>query len=423
LGSIVIGSGYRGILFIDILINVLKEEVTVLVEKDINKHDYIKWLLAKRGCVNIPIVEDYEEAFKNTPYEVADKVFIITPDFTHREIFEKCIERKYNIFLEKPIATLRNDIVDMLSMSKNYEKTIQVGFVLRYTKFYNEIKRIVDSGALGKIAMIQMNERLSHVKGLGLKKSWHKAWDNTGGFFNEKCSHDIDLMCWIKSSQAKPVKIVSYGSTMFGIKNDKYPKYCSECDIENCLYREPEDELLKEYLEENPHIDRDRFSHVILSKDTCFFHTYAEVFDNQSALIVFDDASHGNLTYVTISSNHGRDIMIHGTDGYLEGNFDKGHLKYINYSEQKENIIDIDNKDKHAGADEVIIREFLEKANNNQKSTSSLEEGALASIIAFQGDYSNYTGKMEYLPTLNEKGDFIPFEEYIRKSKNIHYNS
>ncbi|MBQ0104695.1 MAG: Gfo/Idh/MocA family oxidoreductase, partial [Armatimonadetes bacterium] len=323
MGSIVIGSGYRGLRFVRIL-SEMGETVSAVVENNRDKHSFIRWQLKEAGCGDLRMFSDYREAFDTVPKSEADRVFIITPDFTHREIFEECVKRKYHIFLEKPIATKRNDIADMVAMSENYEKVIQVGFVLRYTPFYSKIKEIVSQGLLGKIALIQMNERLSLSKGLGLKKSWHNKWENTGGFFNEKCSHDIDLMLWMKQSEAKAVSIYSYGSTKFGCEPKNHSQKCSECSIADCPYREKEDPILNNYLSLFP-TEREKFRGVIETGDRCFFHTYSEVYDNQSALIVFSDGSHGTFSYITISGDPGRDILIHGTEGSLSGNFDKGY--------------------------------------------------------------------------------------------------
>lgn len=416
MGSIVIGSGYRGLKFVKIL-SQMGETVSAIVEKNKNMHGFIKWQLEKI-CPNIPMYTDCGDAFNAIPYEEADKVFIITPDFTHKSIFEECVKRNYHIFLEKPIATKRNDIADMVEMTKNYTKDIQVGYVLRFTPFYLKVKEICDSGILGNIALIQMNERLSISKGLGLKKSWHNRWENTGGFFNEKCSHDIDIMLWLKEKYACPVGIYSYGSTKFGTDSENHPEKCSECKDERCPYREEEDKILAEYLSKYPE-ERCKFAKVFETKDKCFFHSKSEVFDNQTALMVFSDGSHGSFSYVTVSGNPGRDIFIHGSNGYLEGNFDKGCLKYEIYETGKTFEIKFDNEDKHAGGDEKIIKNFLDKTKNKVSDKESLADCARASIIAFTGDYSMYTGKMEIIPSADEKKSFIPFQEYMKKYKDM----
>lgn len=410
MGSIIIGSGYRGLRFAKLICQ-MGEEVSAIVEKNLNMHNFIKWQLKRSGCPEISMFSDYREAFDRIPYEKADKVFIITPDFTHKEIFEECIKRNYHIFLEKPIATKRNDITDMIKLSENYRNDIQVGYVLRFTPFYKKIKEIITDGILGKTALIQMNERLTLQKGLGLKKSWHNKWANTGGFFNEKCSHDIDIMLWLKEYEAEPESIYSYGSTKFGTEPDNHPAKCSLCNLENCPYREEKDSLLEEFLEGHPE-EKDKFASYYEKKDMCFFHTESEVFDNQTALITFSDGSHGTFSYVTVSGEPGRDIIIHGTKGCLTGNFDRGYLKYTVYETGKTEETVFDNTDRHAGGDEEIIRNFFDKTKNSVSDRNSLEECAKASLIAFTGDYSMYTGKLEKIPNPHIKEDFIDFEKY-----------
>ena len=124
MGSIVIGSGYRGITFLKILSR-LGEKVCGVVESNISKHNFVKWQMEKENCPIPPFFTDYIEAFDKLPE--ADKVFIITPDFTHRKIFEECIKRKYNIFLEKPIdKSKKRAILLKVSIREQIQKGIQI---------------------------------------------------------------------------------------------------------------------------------------------------------------------------------------------------------------------------------------------------------------------------------------------------------
>ena len=64
-----------------------------------------------------------------------------------------------------------------------------------------------------------------------------------------------------------------------------------------------------------------------------------------------------------------------------------------------------------------IIKNFLDKAQNHVSEKDSLADGAYASIVSFMCDYSLYTEKMENIPPIDQKGIFIPFEEYMAKIK------
>ena len=414
MGSIIIGSGYRGLTFLEWLPK-LGEEIAAVVEINEAKHNFIKWQLEKQGINVPPFYTDYKKAFEEIPYSQADKVFIITPEFTHKEIFNECIKRKYHIFLEKPIATTKNDVADMVNISKDYDKDIQVGFLLRFTDFYIKVKEIISQGLIGKISLIQMNERLTVTRGIPLKKDWHGKWEATGGFFNEKCSHDIDLMLWLKEDQAKPVEIFSYGSQEFGVEKG-HPEKCSKCEKPNCPFRNQGDKVLEEFLGEHPE-EREKFVSAFENMDKCYFNSGSQVFDTQSAIIIFDDGSHGDFSYILVSGKPGRDILIHGTKGCLEGSFDTGYIKYTIYDTGEVKEITLDLLDKHQGGDERIIKNFLDKTCNNISDKDTLAHGALASVVAFMGDYSMYTGKVESIPKIDEYREFVPFEKYMEKIK------
>jgi len=89
---------------------------------------------------------------------------------------------------------------------------------------------------MGRVVMIQMNERLTVQHGMKFKRSWHRMVQYTGGYINEKCSHDLDLMCWFKEPEATPVRVVSLGNRGYATSSVGETT-CATCTRADCLYR------------------------------------------------------------------------------------------------------------------------------------------------------------------------------------------
>lgn len=378
---IIAGGGSRGLYFVDLLVNKLGREIAAIVDNFAEGHEAIRYRLSEFGVSNTPIYESLDEALEKTPREEADILFIMTPEWTHLEIFKKAVNSGCHVFLEKPIATTLEDCKEIHEISKSTDKIVQVGFVLRCSLFYQKIKQMVESGKMGKIITIQMNERMALQHGTAFKRQWHRLKRYTGGFLNEKCCHDIDIMRWIMEKQAYPVEVSSFAGIGFSNEKDT-PILCSECKLDNCPWRYKGVDSLKNV---NGKAYVDSTSSGI---GRCVFHSDTDVYDHQTVNILFSDGSQGVFTVIAMSGKPGRDILIHGTDGYLEGDLGSGTIKVRNYWHDETETVALGQLGAHGGEDDVIISEFLDCIKNGKKPVSTVEDGMMASMIAFAADKS-----------------------------------
>lgn len=403
-GIIIAGGGARGLFFTELLTKDLGRKVSAIAEDNTGGHEVIKMRLKEFGTPDTKICSSIDEALEGIPPSHPPIVFIMTPDWTHLEIFAKAAHLGSHIFLEKPIATTGADVLKLLRIASSTDKTIQVGFVLRYSVFYHKIKEIVDSGVLGKLVMIQMNERLSLIHGAVVCRSWHRKRQYTGGFMNEKCSHDLDLMLWFKEGQAEVSEIFSFGGRHFTPLRET-SKQCRSCVLSNCPWRFAGSSTLNT-------IHGQQFKDASWGElDACVFHSDADIMDHQAVNLRFTDGTQGVFTLATMSGAPGRDIRIFGTDGYLEGNLEKGELLLQNYwKDAKPQKIPLPQTDGHGGGDLAIVAGFLKSVELGEKPLATLEAGARASMVAFAADESVRTGKIitynsAALKNLSSKGN------------------
>jgi predicted dehydrogenase len=387
-GVLIIGGGARGLYFTSILEKKLNTKVLAIVEVHQPSFGFIRQRLLEEQIERVALFDDLEAMHQEYPPEVVEGVFIMTPEWTHAGIFRVMTQYGYNIFLEKPLATAIEDLEDIYRISKKYEKIIQVGFVLRYSLFYKKIKEIIESGVLGKLLVLQLNERLTLQHGAKFKRSWHSKKEFTGGFMNEKCSHDLDLITWFKSGQSYPSTLLSFGGTGFVLEKERFQTtYCVDCTIE-CPFRDN----LKDYPKyQDGKVFMDSTSGGV---GKCVYMNEADIYDYQTVNIRFNDASQAIFTAISMSGSPGRDIMIHGTDGFLFGELEKGILNYTNYIQGKNIVVDLQQLDAHGGGDEEVVAQFLDCVRINRKPIASVRDGYMASLLALRADESVARGML-----------------------------
>lgn len=368
-------------LFTQILVRELGNEVVAIVEPHEPSHEFVRHMLVEDGISGVEIIADAESAFDRFPPGVVDGVFIMTPEWTHAAVFRSVTARGYNIFLEKPIATTIDDAMDIREIAESYDGVIQLGFVLRYSPFYRKVKEWLAGSPQGRIVILQLNERLTVEHGMKFKRSWHRKVAYTGGFMNEKCSHDLDLICWFKEDDgARAVRVASMGNRGFATEK-RGQTTCSSCSITDCMFRDSPDNYAKSV---NGRVLLDTTAAV----DSCIYENDSDIVDNQSVLIQFDDGSHGVFSTVAMSGLYGRDLMIHMEYGMIWGNLEDGELHRVDYRTGQMDDVVIDGMDMHGGGDQQVIREFVDCVINGSQPLASVADGVRASVIALLADES-----------------------------------
>ncbi len=85
--------------------------------------------------------------------ENVDAVFIVSPGFAHVDSLLQAIEAGKRIFCEKPLCTTAEDCLKVVKAEEAAGKhLIQLGFMRRYDKGYQQIKDALASGEFGEPA-------------------------------------------------------------------------------------------------------------------------------------------------------------------------------------------------------------------------------------------------------------------------------
>jgi predicted dehydrogenase len=366
--------------------------VKAIVEIEKSVHPKLRKKLDSYGLEYTKIFTCPEAALRAIPKEEAEAVLVITPNITHADYLELCLKYDRHVLLEKPVATNWQDAVRIIRMSRNTDNIVQLGFVLHYSRFYRKIKEIVDAGKLGRLVSMQFNIQ----RGLDTEfmRGWRRLTANTGGLMNEKSSHDLDLIHWIKSGQAKPVEVFSFGGYEFFHRDTtppyQYPENCDDCSDTICPFRfdpEPYFTPEREYAL-NPDFDLFR---------KCVYRTDADIYTDQTVLVRFSDDTHATFNLNAISGKSDRTVRIFGTEGNISGNLADAELTLMTFRDNKTDEISLrleqDMNDMHGGGDTLILEEFFDCIKNNMQPAASVLDGVIATRMAFAADLSAKTGR------------------------------
>lgn len=100
------------------------------------------------------VYSDFNEMF--TDPEV-DAIYITTPHNTHIGFMRKAIEGGKHILVEKSITLNSAELEEAVALAEKHRVIIGEAMTIYHMPIYTELKKIIDSGELGKINMITLN--------------------------------------------------------------------------------------------------------------------------------------------------------------------------------------------------------------------------------------------------------------------------
>ena len=177
--------------------------------------------IEKYGIEGVRYYNSHKELIDNEPD--LDAVSICTYNKTHAECAIYALEHGVNVLVEKPMCVTLDEAVEMRRAEKKSGKILSIGFQPRFDENMKMVKKIVESGELGKIYYIQT--------GGGRRKGIPTPFGTT--FIEEKTAgigalgdigcYSLDMVL-NAIGYPKPLTVTGYASDYFGKNPDYYAK-------------------------------------------------------------------------------------------------------------------------------------------------------------------------------------------------------
>lgn len=137
-----------------------------------------------------PCFTDYVEMLDKAKPEA---VFVAVPTKFHAVMVAELLKRNIHVFAEKPFCLNPDDGLPLIKMAKEKGLINQVGYHNKFIGTFNEVKRLVDSGALGEITHFA-GEAYGPVVIKKKQETWRSDPKEGGGCLMDYASHVIDLI-------------------------------------------------------------------------------------------------------------------------------------------------------------------------------------------------------------------------------------
>ena len=342
--------------------------------------------------------------------KIADAAIIATMDRDHYGHVMQALDCGYDILLEKPISPDPKECIAIEEKANLLGRSITVCHVLRYAPFFMELKKIVDSGELGRIVAIKHAENIGnfHMAHSFVRGNWRNDTLSSPIILQKSC-HDLDILLWLTGAHCQ--RVVAFGGLHYF-----RPENAPEGSTERCLdcphrqtcrfnawqaYRamlgqwptdvvclEQTEEALLEALRNGPY-------------GRCVYKCDNNVCDHMSAIMEFEGGITATFSLTAQTSNIHRNIHIMCEHGEIEADDLNGTITITHFRRnQAEQPISRTltlgaRLEGHGGGDEAIIADFTFVLKHNPKvSRSAISHSVESHLMACAMEASRLTGQV-----------------------------
>ncbi|MFO7947853.1 MAG: Gfo/Idh/MocA family oxidoreductase [Armatimonadota bacterium] len=342
--------------------------------------------------------------------QIADAVINGTMDQQHVPTAIPLLEAGYDMLLEKPICTSRDELIRLLATVRETGRKLLIGHVLRHAPFYVEIRNRVAAGEIGEIMSVNTTERVSyhHMAVAFIRGKWNQR-ETSNPFLMAKCCHDLDLICWMKSGIA-PERVGSFGSLMYFTEESAPEGSGTRCLVDCKIEEDCPYSARKHYIEQGlwPTYAWDNLEHIedpteeqkleSLRTDNphgrCVWRCDNTIVDHQNVIIEFEDGATATHVLTGGTARASRTMHLVGTEGEIEGDLDEGdfvirHPDAREGHEYEEIPVEVNVSGRmHGGGDMRLVADFVRVLQGEEPSlsTTDIMDSVYSHMIAFAAD-------------------------------------
>ena len=401
---ILIGAGQRGMIYAK---EFARKGHRIVAAADLKPE---RRELARRefGIPSEMLFESAENLLSLEPLGTA--AIIASMDRFHYGHAIAALKKGYHLLLEKPISPVPEETLEIERTALEMKREVVVCHVLRYSPYFREIKRVIDSGVIGRVLTVQHNENIGnyHIAHSFVRGNWRRE-DQASSLMMQKSCHDMDLLTWLIGSPCR--RVASFGERVY-FRAENAPEgsaeRCCDCRLkDSCrfsaylaylpvrgdwpatvLTTDQSEEGLKEAIRTGPY-------------GRCVYHCDNDVCDQQVTILEFENGVTATFNLSGFTNRMARTLKIMGENGEIRAS---EYENVIEVNPFAPNAVDrmsstVIHPEQvsggHGGGDTGIVEDFLALMQGHSMSAASeITKSVESHMMVGAAEQSRKTGNV-----------------------------
>jgi predicted dehydrogenase len=279
--------------------------------------------------------------------------------------------------------------------------------VLRYAPYFEKLRELMQSGAIGDIVSVQHMEPIEHLhmSHSYVRGNWHDRHATTPIILAKSC-HDLDILRWMVGKPCK--KIVAMGGIKW-FRKENAPEGSTDRCMNGCAvegtcpysamkiyYRNRQ----RTYVFDLPE-EKEKQGDYILEKlrttnyGRCVYRMDNNQEDHYIASMEFEGGATASFSMEAFTSYEGRRTRVMGSMGDIVGDMET--FTITDFRTGKRTVYDNSSGDGHGGGDWRLVRNWLQAVSQRKPEllTSTIDASIESHVMGFMAEKSRKTGKIE----------------------------
>ena len=332
---VLVGAGQRGMIYSQIF---MEKGHRIVAAADPNPAR--RELAGKKlGIPSDMLFQTAEELLEREP--MGEAAIIASMDRYHYAHAMAALKKGYHLLQEKPISPVPEETLEIEQTALELKRNVVICHVLRYSPFFREIRRIIESGAIGRVLTVQHNENIGnfHIAHSFVRGNWRRE-DQASSLMMQKSCHDMDLLTWLVGSPCR--RVASFGDRVY-FRQENAPEgsaeRCCDCQLkDSCrfsayraylpvrgdwpatvLTTDQTEEGLKEAIRTGPY-------------GRCVFHCDNDVCDHQVTILEFENGVTATFNLSGFTNRIARTLKIMGENGEIRASESENAIEIVPFS-------------------------------------------------------------------------------------------
>jgi predicted dehydrogenase len=182
-------------------------QVVAVVDPDTARVEEFARRLAGGAKIRHYLPEQFEAMVDET---APNAVIVTSPDHTHAAYILAALTHGLDVITEKPMVTTAADARRVLDAEQASGASVRVAHNLRYAPRHQHIKRLLQTGTIGRITHVNLAWQVDVRHGASYFYRWNSRRALSGGLSVHKSCHHLDLVNWWLDE--RPVEVFGYGA-------------------------------------------------------------------------------------------------------------------------------------------------------------------------------------------------------------------
>ncbi len=296
-----------------------------------------------------------------------DGVMVGTRCYLHTEMACKVARYNLPLFLEKPVAITFEQLKTLEATFRNVTAPTVVSFPLRLTPIVQTVKQLIEADTIGTVEHVIAFNDVPY--GDVYYNSWYRNYDQVGGLFLQKATHDFDYIYYLLGQRPRILCAMSAQRVYGGDK--PFELRCVDCAEQETCPESHFNLFYRRFQGEKVTPDPQRmcaFSKGILNEDL------------GNCLIEYENGAQASYTqnFFARFKAARRGARLYGYKGTIHFCWYENKIHIYKHHSPVVETIDFTGEMSHFGGDRELCLDFLRAMRDGTPSRSPISAGILS---------------------------------------------